>query len=61
MEYIINVAKKNKRSFEHYFMAVVPYRNLKKVYEELKEKYHDCHIDVTAYEKVGHAIDMENF
>lgn len=61
MEYIVNVAKKNNRSFEYYFMAVVPYRNLKRVYEELKDKYHDCNIEVTAYEKVSHAIDMENF
>lgn len=61
MEYVINVAKKENKIFRHYFMAVVPYRNLKVVYEELKERYPDCLIDVTKYEKIGHAIDMENF
>ena len=57
MDYEINVAKNNM----HYFKVNVPYRNVKKVYEELKEKFPDCELMVTMWETIGRKVDMEKF
>lgn len=68
MEYEINVARpvteKEKlydswAEYTHYFKVVVPYGDVKKVYEELKEKFPDCKLDVTAWKKIGEEIDMD--
>lgn len=69
MEYEINVAKPrttindSTTTYTHYFRVIVPYGNVKKVYEELQEKYPDCKITITCWSKVGKDIDpiMCNF
>ena len=66
MEYEINVARpvteREKQryggDFIHYFRVVVPYGSVKKVYEELKEKFPDCKLSVTAWQRTGQEIDM---
>ena len=62
MEYEINVAKptmKEYSGYKHYFRVIVPYGSVKQVYKELKEKFPDCKIDVTVWQKVGKQINME--
>lgn len=67
MEYTINVARPmTKRDsfyrsgdYIHYFKVTVPYGSVRRVYEELKEKFPDCKIDVTVWQKVGESIDMD--
>lgn len=67
MEYKINVARpttdKEKQwygsSFTHYFKVIVQYGDVKRVYEELKEKFPDCEISVTAWQTIGNEIDMD--
>lgn len=61
MEYEINVAKPCNKygGYRHYFKVTVQYGNVKKVYEELKEKFPDCKIDVTVWQKTGREIDMD--
>jgi len=71
MEYEINVARPTTErdvwvtgvysEFRHYFRVIVPYGSVKKVYEELKEKFPDCKIDVTCWQKVGEPVDMNTF
>ena len=70
MEYEINVARpttEHERKYYyygdyfHYFRAIVPYGSVKKVYEELKEKFPDCKIEVTRWQRVGEEIDMDKF
>ena len=56
MEFEINVAKNGK----HYFRVIVPYGKVKKVYDELTEKFPDCKLSVTQWERVGKFIDIEN-
>lgn len=66
MEYEINIARPvtNRErqlyggGYTHYFRVIVPYGSVKQVYEELKEKFPDCKIDVTAWQKVGEKVDM---
>lgn len=60
MEYVINVAKKEGNRFVHYFKVTVPYGNVKKVYNELVEKFPNCKIEVTKWEKIGRVVDLEN-
>lgn len=55
MEYEINVAKNRV----HYFRVIVQYGNVKKVYEELKEKFSDCELSVYKLEKLASWVDME--
>ena len=55
MEYEINVLKNNMP----YFKASVSRRNIKSVYEQLKESFPDCEISVTKWETVGRKVNME--
>lgn len=55
MEFEINVAK-NKM---HYFKVIVPYGNVKKIYNELNEKFPECELRVTKWEKIGSFVDMD--
>ena len=55
MEFEINVAKNGI----HYFRVIVPYGNVKKVYNELKEKFPECKLSVYQLEKIASAVDME--
>ena len=67
MEYEINIARpmtnREKQMYGgntiHYFKVIVQYGNVKRVYDELKEKFPDCEISVTAWQKVGKAVDMD--
>ena len=67
MEYEINVARPQttrnafyrEGAYTHYFKVTVPYGYVRKVSEELKEKFPDCKLNVTAWQKVGEAIDMD--
>lgn len=67
MEYEINVARpatdREKQlyhvSFIHYFKVFAQYGSVKRVYDGLKEKFPDCEISVTAWQKVGKAVDMD--
>jgi len=59
MEYEINVAKLHNGRYVHYFRVTVPYGSVKKVYEELKEKFPDCRLDVTAWQKTGREVNMD--
>ena len=71
MEYEINVARPTTErdvwatgvysEFRHYFRVIVPYGSVKKVYEELKEKFPDCKINVTRWQTIGEQIDMDKF
>lgn len=67
MEYEINVARPIEKrdklygysgEFVHYFRVTVSYGNVKKVYEELKEKFPECKIEVMRWEKIGSYLDM---
>ena len=55
MEFEINVAKNRV----HYFRVIVPYGSVKKVYNELKEKFPECELSVYQLEKIASAVDME--
>lgn len=68
MEYEINVARPVTEreklygygtKYTHYFRVTVPYGSVKKVYEELKEKFPDCKLEVTAWQRVGNIVDMD--
>ena len=67
MEYKINVARPATdreiqfygSNFVHYFKVIVQYGNVKRVYEELKEKFPDCEISVTVWQKIGKDVDMD--
>lgn len=63
MEYTINVAKQIGTNwyggYIHYFKVVVPYGNVKKVYEELKEKFPNCKIEVYKSETISKEVDMD--
>ena len=68
MEYEINVAKPTTErarlygyysEYVHYFKVIVPYGSVKKVYEELKEKFPDCKLEVTVWQRSGSRVDMD--
>lgn len=68
MEYEINVARPltekeklhNKwAEYTHYFKVIVPYGNVKMAYEEIKEKFPECKLEVTAWQKIGKEVDMD--
>ena len=58
MEFEINVAKKENGTLRHYFKVTVPYGSVKKVYNELTEKFTDCELSVTVWNKVGKTVDV---
>ena len=67
MEYEINVARPIEKrdklygcsgEFVHYFRVTVPYGRVKKVYEELKEKFPGYKLEVIEWEKIGSYLDM---
>lgn len=55
MEFEINVAKNHI----HYFRVIVGYGNVKKVYNELKEKFPDYDLSVYKLEKIASYVDMD--
>ena len=55
MEFEINVAKNRV----HYFRVIVPYGNVKKVYNELKEKFPEYELSVYQLEKIASYVDMD--
>lgn len=55
MEYEINVLKNNTP----YFKVTASRRNIKSVYEQLKEAFTDCELSVTKWETVGRKVNME--
>ena len=55
MEFEINVAKNGI----HYFRVIVPYGSVKKVYNELKEKFPECKLSVYQLEKIASYVDMD--
>ena len=68
MEYEINVARPTTdwekmmyrgREWEHYFRVIVPYGSVKKVYDELKEKFPNCRLTVTCWQKTGKTYSDE--
>lgn len=56
MEFEINVAENGK----HYFRVIVPYGKVKKVYTELQDKFPNCELTVTQWERVGKSVDIDN-
>ena len=56
MEFEINVVKNRV----HYFRVIVPYGSVKKVYNELKEKFTECELSVYKLEKIASLVDIDN-
>lgn len=55
MIFEINVSKNHI----HYFRVIVPYGNVKKVYNELKEKFPDYELAVYKNENIASYVDMD--